>query len=360
MEKDRHFMQRTLELARRGQGRVHPNPLVGAVLVKEDRIVGEGFHEKYGEAHAEVNALRNAADSPDGATLYVNLEPCTYKGNTPPCVPQILDAGIKRVVIGLQDPNPKVNGQGIQQLEAAGLEVVVGVLEAECFELNRGFIHQMNTGMPWVTLKLAVTIDGFIADHQRKSQWITGPKSREQVHQWRAEHNAILVGGGTIKADNPSLTVRTTSGVNPTRVIIDPEQLAPQQAKVFTDRHAETIVITTNTAGNGRSGNSFDFEQLILREDDADFIAWENILTTLYRERNILSVFVEGGAEISSSLLQSGLVNELIIMTGPKIIGQGLSPFHQVELPLERAIPWKVFDVMHFGDDVCIRYRSNK
>ncbi len=360
MEQDYRYMQRTLELARRGQGRVHPNPLVGAVLVKDDHIIGEGFHGKYGEAHAEVNALRNASESPEGATLYVNLEPCTYEGNTPPCVPEILEAGIDRVIIGIQDPNPRVNGQGIEQLRAAGLEVEVGIMEEECFEINRGFIHQMNTGLPWVTLKLALTIDGFIADRRRKSQWITGPESRQQVHRWRAEHNAILVGGGTIKADNPSLTVRTTSGVNPTRVVVDPQRLAPRQAKVFTDHNAETIVITAENTGNGRSGETFNVKQLTIREEDADLIAWENILSTLYHERKILSVFVEGGAEISSSLLQSGLVNELIIMTGSKIIGQGLSPFHQLVLPLERAITWKLFAVKRFGNDVCLRYRKSE
>jgi len=351
-------MQRALELARQGRGRVRPNPLVGAVITRDDRIIGEGAHQQYGGPHAEINALHSLSGSSDGATMYVNLEPCTYDGKTPPCVPAIIEAGIARVVIGMQDPNPKVNGQGIRQLREAGIEVVTGVLEREAAELNRGFVQYMRTGYPWVTLKLALTIDGFMADDTGHSRWITGPDSRKQVHRWRAEHDAILVGSGTIQADNPLLTVRETAGPNPLRVVVDPRGEAPADARVFSDREAETVVITSTDPGNGLPDPAV--APLILSPENggAKGIPWEEILRTLVREKQVLSVFVEGGAGIASSLLTSGFVNELIIMTGPKILGQGLSPFYGIRRAMAEADLWQVHGVKQFENDVCIRYRK--
>jgi len=358
MDSDQSYMMRALELARKGQGHVHPNPLVGAVIVKDGQIIGEGYHQRYGESHAEVNALKDTSASPEDGVMYVNLEPCTYDGKTPPCVPRIIQSGIERVVIGIQDPNPKVNGLGVQQLREAGLEVETGICQEESSEINRGFIHGMNTGLPWVTLKLALTIDGFMAESSGNSQWITGEGSRQLVHQWRAEHNAILVGGGTVKADDPSLTVRMTEGANPTRVIVDPQQLAPSTAKVFTDDAVETVVISSDQSGNGEYDSSPNIKQYRIRSRDPYNIPWEKILKILYQNQNILSVFVEGGAGIASSLIQSGFVNELIIMTGPKILGRGLSPFQHIEFSLNDQPGWRIFETGRQGEDVYTRYRK--
>lgn len=358
MERHGTAMQRALELAGQGRGRVRPNPLVGAVITRDGHIIGEGAHQQYGGPHAEINALHSLSGSADGATMYVNLEPCTYDGKTPPCVPAIIEAGIARVVVGMQDPNPKVNGQGIRQLREAGIEVITGILEQEATELNRGFVQYMRTGYPWVTLKLALTIDGFMADGTGNSRWITGSESRERVHRWRAEHDAILVGSGTIQADDPMLTVRETAGPNPLRVVVDPRGEAPADARVFTDRDAETVVITSTDPGNGQTDQVAT--PLILSPDTggAEGIPWEEILRTLVREKQVLTVFVEGGAGIASSLLASGFVNELIIMTGPKILGRGLSPFHGIRYAMAEADLWRVYEVKQFENDVCIRYRK--
>ncbi len=354
------FMQRALDLARSGQGHVHPNPLVGAIIVKEGRIIGEGAHQEYGGPHAEINALNSTVESPVGSTMYVNLEPCTYSGKTPPCVPAIIEAGIQHVVVGIQDPNPKVNGKGIRQLRDAGIVVEVGVMETECYEVNRGFISVMTTGNPWVTLKLALTIDGFMADTSGSSQWITGPESRRQVHRWRAEHNAILVGGGTVQTDDPSLTVRDVEGVNPIRVIVDPEGLAPESARVFTGQEAETILVTGSGHGNGRKNTFPDVETVSIQHSDNPWLPWEKIFSTMYQEKHILSVFVEGGARVASSLMQCGQASELIVMIGPKLLGQGLSPFGDLNLNIDEPTPWQVYEMKQYGDDVCIRYRKKK
>lgn len=358
MHPDRSRMGRALELARKGQGAVHPNPLVGAVLLKDGRVIGEGFHERCGAPHAEINALRSATESPRGAALYVNLEPCCHHGKTPPCTDAVIQAGIARVVIGILDPNPRVNGRGVRQLQEAGIEVSLGVMEEEAREMNRGFIHQVKYGCPWVTVKLALTIDGFMADHRGASTWITGEESRKEVHRLRAEHDAVLVGAGTVSADDPLLTVRAVPGANPIRVVVDPRLAASPLSRVFHTGEAKTVIV----AGRGHrragvdTGNPVRSFTLGLRQDG--LFDWLELLRLLHRELGILSVLVEGGAGTAGTLLASGLVDELIVMSGPKIIGQGLSPFHKLKLPLPGALNWRLFQVRRFGDDLCARYRK--
>lgn len=360
MQYDEQYMQRVFDLARLGRGKVNPNPLVGAILVRDGQIIGEGAHRQYGHAHAEIDALNNAKESAQDATLYVNLEPCTYDGKTPPCVPAIIQAGIRRVVIANRDPNPKVNGKGIQQLREAGLDVEVGLLESAGLELNRGFMKSMSRGFPWVTLKLAITLDGFIADDEGKSRWITGEESRKQVHQWRSEHNAILVGVGTVKTDDPSLTVRSVDGENPVRIILSGEQTLPKNSKVLTDQKAPTILIRSEHSGNSHENNSQSMQTVYLVTDEHGEFRWEEVLEKLYLDEGILSVFVEGGAGVASSLMDAGLVDELILMVGSKLIGQGLSPFRNLRRSMEEAIRWRLHDFRPFGDDVSLRYRRKE
>lgn len=354
------LMRRVLELAREGQGRVNPNPLVGALLIKDGRIIGEGAHRRFGEAHAEVEALKNVTEPPDGATLYVNLEPCTYDGKTPACVPAIIESGVSKVVIANSDPNPKVNGQGIQQLREAGLEVEVGLLEYESYEMNRGFMKAMNAGRPWMTLKLALTIDGFMADQTGNSKWITGEASREQVHVWRAEHNAILVGAGTVLTDDPALTVRAVDGPNPKRVILAGEHRFPDDVQILSDLKAPTVIIRAEDSKNGDVHSTRSVRDIYLALNQTGQFDWNEVLRTLYQEEGILSIFVEGGAQVASSLLEAEMVDELIIMTGSKITGAGLSPFQHLRRSLENPVEWNIFDVKQFQNDVCVRYRKGQ
>jgi len=360
MQHDAKYMTRALELAERGKNTVNPNPLVGAVIVKNDQVIGEGAHEVYGGPHAEINAIKQVSASTENATMYVNLEPCTYDGKTPPCVPEIIEAGISRVVIGIQDPNPRVDGKGIRLLAENGIDVSVGVLEEKARALNRGFIRVMQSGIPWVTLKLAMTMDGFIADTQGKSQWITGDASRKRVHRWRSDHNAVLVGSGTVLVDDPKLTVRTVPGKNPTRVVLDPEGAVPSEAHVLQSSEAETVLLRASHLSNGDNDRNTNVDIFYLPTNQSGEYDWQEILTTLYEKKGVLSVFIEGGAEISSSLLDSGYVDELILMTGSKIIGQGLSPFHRITASMDTPHKFELTSLEQVGNDICARYRQDE
>ncbi len=218
---DEHYMKLALKLAAKGRGYASPNPMVGAVLVRDDRIIGQGYHQCCGENHAEVNAIQNATENVAGSTLYVTLEPCCHHGKTPPCTDMIIQHKIARVVIGATDSNPLVSCQGINCLQSAGIEIKTGVLEDECRDLNEVFFHYMETGLPFVTVKYAQTLDGRIATATGQSQWISSPASLKFAHQLRAEHDAILVGIGTVLKDNPTLTVRRVRGRNPLRIVVD-------------------------------------------------------------------------------------------------------------------------------------------
>ena len=237
-------MRRALALADKGSGKVHPNPMVGAVLVRGGRVVGEGFHRRFGEAHAEVEAIRRAGARAKGATLYVTLEPCSHWGKTPPCAPAILDAGIRRVVSAMKDPNPLVSGKGFRLLQKSRVSVTQGVLEKEAADLNRAFVIWIKEKRPYVTLKAAASLDGRMATVTGESQWITGPKARQAGHDLRAEADAIAVGLGTVKADNPSLTTHGR-GPNPLRVIFDSRLRAPIRSRIF-NRDSPTWCLATD------------------------------------------------------------------------------------------------------------------
>jgi diaminohydroxyphosphoribosylaminopyrimidine deaminase/5-amino-6-(5-phosphoribosylamino)uracil reductase len=333
--RDVGHMRHALALAERGWGQTAPNPMVGAVVVQGDTVVvGEGYHERFGEAHAEVNALRRAGDEARGATLYVTLEPCNHYGTTPPCTDAIIDAGIARVVIATTDPNPIAAG-GLERLREVGIEVTSGVCEAEARELNAAFLYSFTSGRPWVTLKLAISIDGAIADAQRNPGWITNEASRAAVQRLRANVDAIAVGVGTVIADNPSLTARTTPPprVAPLRVIFDRNRKLPE------DR---TVVRTIK-----------DAPTLVVHEANL-----KTALRDLKEEQGIRSILVEGGAGMASELIRNDLVDRLIIFQAPIILGRGaLNAFEGVP-PVEvtRATRFPVVRRQEFGDDLMTIY----
>ena len=317
---DIRFMQRCLDLAQLGSGYVAPNPMVGAVIVLNDEIIGEGFHQKYGEAHAEVNAINSVKDKSllSEATIYVSLEPCAHHGKTPPCADLLVAHKFKRVVIGCVDSNELVAGKGIEKLQETGIEVTFGVLEKECKALNKRFFTYLNKQRPYIVLKWAQTQDGYIdlpreeEITERKINWISAPETQSLVHHWRSQEPAILVGWKTVEHDNPSLTVREVSGKNPLRVIIDSQLNMPQDSTVYTDGDRTVIInkIKTETIGN--------VELIKLNQ-----INTKNILDVLYNLQ-ISSVFVEGGSSTIQHFLVDGYWDEARVIVGKQTFGDGI------------------------------------
>jgi diaminohydroxyphosphoribosylaminopyrimidine deaminase/5-amino-6-(5-phosphoribosylamino)uracil reductase len=316
------YMQRCLELAALGAGSVSPNPMVGAVIVHDGRIIGEGYHQKYGEAHAEVNAVNmviarydNHADLLKQSTIYVSLEPCAHYGKTPPCADLIIKHQIYKVVVGCRDPFAQVDGKGIEKLQAAGIEVLVGVLEKECQWLNRRFFTRVQKQRPYIILKWAQTTDGFFAPADCSQHWITGPESRKLVHQWRAEEDAILVGKNTVLADNPQLNVRYAGGKAPKRVVIDRRLELSNTLNVF-DQTVETLVfneIKTDIEGKNKYIALEDFDRFVP----------QYILFQLYLQ-DIQSVIIEGGAYTLNTFIDAGLWDEARIFTGASVLENGI------------------------------------
>lgn len=295
-------MRRALRLAEKGRGRVLPNPLVGAVLVKEGERIGEGWHEHFGSAHAEVNALESCRVSPDGATLYVTLEPCCHHGKTPPCTEAIIKSGIQNVVVATLDPSEKVHGKGVEALRNAGLKVEVGLLEDEARELNREFFTFHEKKRPFVTLKAALSLDGKIAKNRTEETVLTGSKAQKRVHELRRDHQAILVGAGTVFTDDPHLGVRLVDGPSPLRVILEGKRKIPKTAQVFRD---DNILVLKNQKIQG-------------------------VLELLYKNE-VVSVLVEGGQDVFNSFLESGAVDELKFFYAPVILGEKAVPFTTLE-----------------------------
>ncbi|OIQ58407.1 riboflavin biosynthesis protein RibD [Moorella thermoacetica] len=326
---DAVFMARALELARQGLGRTSPNPAVGAVIVRDGRVVGEGYHRKAGTPHAEIHALRAAGEKARGATLYVTLEPCCHYGRTPPCTGAIIAAGIKRVVAAMADPNPRVAGGGFRALSQAGIEVETGLLADEARRLNEAFIKYITTGRPWVTLKMALTLDGKIATRTGAARWITGPAARERAHELRDIHDAVLVGIGTVLADDPELTTRLPDGRgrDAIRVILDSHLRLPLSARVVNlQSEAPTLVVTTPSAPAAARKNleARGVEVLILPEEDGR-VAWQPLLAELSR-RQVTSILVEGGAEVNATALAAGVVDKVVAFIAPKIFGGREAP----------------------------------
>lgn len=322
---DSQYMQQVLELARGGLGFVSPNPLVGCVIVKDGEIVGRGYHQHFGGPHAEVHALQEAGSRAQGAMLYVNLEPCSHTGKTPPCADAVIGAGVSRVVVALRDPNPLVAGRGLSRMAQAGIAVSVGVREAEARKLNEAFCKYISTRRPFVTLKSATTLDGKIATRTGASQWITGELARQEGHRLRHAADAILVGVGTVVQDDPQLTTRLPDrqGVNPLRVIVDSTLRLPLHAQV-TDVAAErrTLVATTARAPEAQCERlrTRGVEVVCLPAYDDGRVDLEALFGYL-GEHGVASVLVEGGATLSASLLRRRLVDKVLFFVAPKIIG---------------------------------------
>jgi diaminohydroxyphosphoribosylaminopyrimidine deaminase/5-amino-6-(5-phosphoribosylamino)uracil reductase len=316
------YMQRCLELAALGAGSVSPNPMVGAVIVHDDKIIGEGYHQKYGEAHAEVNAVKMVTDKYDNhaellkkSIIYVSLEPCAHYGKTPPCADLIIKHQIPKVVVGCRDPFPQVDGKGIEKLQAAGIEVTMGVLEKECQWLNRRFFTRVQKQRPYIILKWAQTADGFFAPADGTQYWITCPEARKLVHQWRAEEDAILVGKNTVLADNPWLNVRYAEGKSPKRVVIDRRLELNKTLNVF-DQSVETLIFNAVKT-------DIDGKNKYIALEDFDRFVPQYILFQLYLQ-DIQSVIIEGGAHTLNSFISAGLWDEARIFTGPSVLNDGV------------------------------------
>ncbi len=314
-------MRRVLALARQGEGYTRPNPLVGAVVVKDGVIIAEAYHERFGGPHAEVLALERAGERAQGAELYVNLEPCVdFPGKkTPPCTAAIIRAGIRRVVVAVRDPNPAVAGRGVAELKAAGIEVVEGVLAEEARKLNEIFFHWITTRTPFVALKLALTLDGKIASHTGKSRWITGPAARTRVHELRRRYAAVLVGANTVLLDDPELTVREVAGPQPLRIVLDGEGRVPPSARVF-NRAAKTLVATARMRPETEEtlrAQGVEVLRLPAQEQGVDL----RRLLAVLGERGVDSVLVEGGGEVAWSFLSQELVHKIYFFYAPLILG---------------------------------------
>lgn len=323
---DIRYMKRALELAEKGAGSTNPNPLVGAVIVKGDRIIGEGRHERYGGAHAEVNAIRSASGSVEGAVIYVNLEPCCHFGKTPPCTELLIRERVKRVVIGTPDPNPLVAGKGIQRLKEAGVEVTVGVLERECQKLNEVFFHYIQLRRPFVVLKAAMSLDGKIATPSGESKWITGDAARNDVQLLRNRYSAIMAGVGTVITDDPELTCRLEGSRNPLRIILDSSLRIPIGSKVMTgrqDSHSgnNTMIACTESAPPDKAAHLRDLgTELVYCRSRNGCVDLADLMEKL-GVRGVDSILLEGGAAVNDSAFAQGIVDKLILYIAPKIIG---------------------------------------
>lgn len=331
---DEKWMKKALKLAGKGRGYASPNPMVGCVIVdRQGNQIGQGYHQKYGEAHAEANALKSVRDKKmlEGATVYVTLEPCSHHGKTPPCAETLCMFSIDRVVCAMKDPNPRVQGQGFKILQEKGIRVDVGILQKEAEILNEAFIFFMKYKKPYVILKMAQTLDGYVAASDGNSKWITDKNSRQTVHVWRSTYDAVMIGSNTAVADNPHLTVRHVKGRQPYRVVIDGNLSLPKNLNLFTDQHEEkTIVITHDKEKYNKhadpmlsilQANYFRGKTLLVSKENGHSDLSQAI--KMLGEMNITSILVEGGGQLSSALIEQNLVDKIQVFIAPKILGAG-------------------------------------
>lgn len=373
---DYEAMGRALTLALRGTGKVSPNPRVGCVIVREGRIIAEGWHDHYGGLHAEVQAIQHARESLDGATLVVTLEPCSHWGKQPPCSDAILATkrlpdgkidpkrGICRVVVGMRDPNPNAAG-GIERLQQAGIEVVVGVRERECQWLNRFFAKHITTGMPYIIGKAAISLDGYIATARGESRWITGPEARRRGHALRAEVDAVLVGRMTVECDDPQLGPRLVRGQMPRRIVLDSALSLPLTKRILSDefRH-RTIVCTTpeqSTSAKADQLRQAGITVLPVPRTEEGTLSLQALFTVLGKEYAISSVLVEGGGKVLSSCLKEQMLDELHLFVAPIILGSGKSVFEAITVEsLQLAPQWRFHAVGRAGEDLHVILLSSR
>ena len=362
MQKKEEYMRRALELARKGEGHTSPNPMVGCVVVKDGRIISEGYHEKYGEFHAERNALTRCTEDTAGADLYVTLEPCCHQGKTPPCTEIIIEKKIARVFVGSMDSNPLVAGKGVQILRDHGIYVETGILDAECRKLNEVFYHYIATKTPFVVMKYAMTLDGKIACATGDSKWVTGEIARTQVHRMRGRYRGIMVGIGTVLADDPMLNCRVEGGVDPVRIICDSNLHIPTESQIVkTASDIETIVACSQEALESERKQE---KIRRLKEAGIQIIGTEGAhgvnLVELMKKlggQNIDSILLEGGGTLNASALEDGIVNKVYAYIAGKLIG-GMDARSPVEgIGIDRmadAITLQNVEIEKLGDDFCI------
>ena len=355
---DEDYMRMALELARNARGRTSPNPMVGAVIVKNERVVGVGWHRKAGTPHAEIHALAMAGELARDAVLYVTLEPCSHYGRTEPCAKAVVEAGIRRAVIAMKDPNPKVSGRGMEILRNAGIEVVCGVLKKEAERLNEVFLKWVITGKPFLVMKTAMSLDGKIATVTGESQWITNELSRRRVHEWRDIYDGILVGIQTVLKDDPSLTTRLPhgKGKNPIRIVVDSKARISLSSRLLTDGAAPTMVAVTERALPERIEAIRKAGAVVLVAGGGEHVDLQDLMRQL-GERGICSVFVEGGGTINFSLLQEGLVDKIHAFIAPKLLG-GRTALTSVEgdgfSALSKAAELRDISVEMLGADILV------
>ena len=361
---DEYYMRKALNLARRGLGKTSPNPVVGALIIRDGGIIGQGYHRRYGGNHAEINAIRHAREDISGAALYVTLEPCCHHGKkTPPCLDVLLKHNLGRVVIGTMDPNPQINGRSIEVLRERGIETKVGVLSEECHRLNEVYFKYIQTGIPFVTVKFAQTLDGRIASVTGDSQWISSEPSLRLAHRLRSCHDAVLVGAGTVLTDDPQLTVRLVKGRNPIRIVTDSRMRIPLSSKILRDQEiAPTIIATTSQADSEKlsSLKQMGIEILAVEEDREGNVDLRDLLQKL-GQMNISSILVEGGATLITSLIRQQLVDKFVVILAPKIMGKGIDAVGDLQITdVERALRLSFAKTYRSGEDLIIEARPER
>lgn len=357
---DTKYMKRALELARKGIGYVNPNPLVGAVIVKNEKIIAEGYHEFYGGPHAEINAFNHAEEDVQGAVMYVTLEPCSHYGKTPPCAHAIVEKGIRKIVVAMEDPNPEVSGRGIKLLREHGIEVITGVLEEESRKLNEIFLKYITTQLPFCILKTAMTLDGKIATKAGDSKWITSEASRQYVHQLRHRAAGIMVGVNTITQDDPLLNTRLEDGKgsDPIRIVVDTSAKIPLEANVLNlESRARTIIVATDLAKKEKLKSLEDKgAEIIISPLTKSGVCLKHLMKELGK-RKIDSVLLEGGSELNYSALEAGIVDKVNVFIAPKIIGgrEAKSSVGGLGIALMKdAVRLKNLSVQSFDEDIMI------
>ncbi|MDD2929241.1 MAG: bifunctional diaminohydroxyphosphoribosylaminopyrimidine deaminase/5-amino-6-(5-phosphoribosylamino)uracil reductase RibD [Sideroxydans sp.] len=350
---DSQWMARALQLAAQGMNTTSPNPRVGCVLVKDGVVIGEGWHVRAGEPHAEVHALRAAGELARGATAYVTLEPCSHHGRTPPCADALIEAGVVRVVCAMQDPNPQVAGQGIARLSAAGIAVECGLMEAAARELNIGFVSRMTRAKPWVRSKIAASLDGRTALANGTSQWITGAAARQDVQHWRARSCAVLTGIGTVLADDPQLNVRIDTERQPLRVVLDSTLRMSPAARML--RSGRVLICTASQDMGTRAALERQGAEVLLLPDAAGRVDLAAVMRAL-AQRGLNEVMVEAGRTLNGALLQAGLVDELVLYLAPQLLGdaaRGMADLGELT-GLEQRVDLAWRDVRRVGEDLRI------
>lgn len=356
---ERKYMERAIELAKRARGFTSPNPMVGAVIVKDGRVIGEGYHERCGELHAERNALASLAESAEGATIYVTLEPCCHYGKTPPCTEAIIEHKLAKVVIGSRDPNPLVSGKGAAILRKAGIEVVEDFMREECDAINPIFFHYITTKRPYVAMKYAMTMDGKIATRTGASRWITGEAARNHVQTLRHAYKGIMVGIGTVLADNPMLNCRMQGGIDPVRIVCDTHLRIPMDCQIVQTADTIETILATSTNEKEKIDQLIKKGVQILQIPEKDGCIDLNLLMQTLGEKGIDSILLEGGGRLNDSFLREKLIQKAYVYLAPKIFGgeDAKTPVEGIGVSLpEQSANFKLQQIQQIEEDILLEY----